>query len=248
MIQATMMCFNEQDFIECYLDNVMPLVDKILILDGGSTDGTLEKIDKVMNGLWKPEIELRIIKQQGENYNDPVYNHQQRRNLLYSFVDKKADYIFNLDCDENLIYDDYNCLRELIKSNKIVYEFPRYDMWFHPAYYREDWSGYKKRVSWLWKANIGIKYDNSNPPHELPSMPDGTHLGLLPENKYREVSNIPIHHYHYCWGKKAMRDFEIPDWKEFLKRREWVLKNDNRIRKWEGKFSDSYIKYCEKII
>lgn len=247
IIQAAMMCLNEEDFILAWLHNVRRFVDSAVILDGGSKDRTIEIIKKFKEETGFP-IRLEIVPQEGEDYNYPLYNHAARRNLLYSFVDPKADWIFNLDVDEHLIATD-GILRDLVKKypERICFTFRRITFWFHPAYYRPEWS--HGRVPWMWKNNAGILYGKENPPHELPQY-QGRNLGELALGTQRiEVPEAvaEIHHYHYCFGRKARRDFKIDDHQTFVERRAWVVEYHDNCEPWPGRFSPEYEKYCEEI-
>jgi len=242
-IIGLIMTYNEIDFIEMWLKNVEYMVDKILIMDGGSTDGTIAIINKyIEDRRYKTPIELIIDPQKGENYNDQEYNHRERRNKLIKLAAGKSDYIFQMDVDESIKIIDADILRELIIRDRLVYTFPRKDFCFHPHYYRKRCNS---RVPWLYKNNVGIEYIDDDPPHE-PLGYKGKNLMSL-SKEYKEDTDILIYHWHYCYGRKAMRDYQIPNWKRFLVSRKWAIehKEEEGLVKYDNIPFDYYI-YCER--
>jgi glycosyltransferase involved in cell wall biosynthesis len=240
-ITGLIMIFNEKDFIQMWMKNVENLVDRVIIMDGGSTDETIQIINKVLRQRYKIPVELYTDYQDGEDYNDPRYNHQERRNKLIRLAEGKGDYIFQMDVDESIDDSDPDILRRLIESGKTVYTFPRYDFCFHPRYYRERT---RNRVAWLYKNNIGIHYSNENPPHEPLVLADGLHL-LKCEDRI-DTDHL-IFHWHYCFGRKAMKDYGVENWPEFLNRRKYVIEHqqEEELTKWTGTIPGAYLKYCE---
>jgi glycosyltransferase involved in cell wall biosynthesis len=238
MILGLAMVYNEIDFIKMWLDNMSRIVDRIIIMDGGSTDGTVEAINE-----FKADIPISVIinKQKGENYNDPEYNHQVRRNILISLASGLDCYIFQMDVDESICDDNPDVLRDLVKSGKKVYTFPRYDFCWNTDTYK---FARKGKQPWLYKNGIGIKYSDKNPPHE-PLEYKGQNICLIDD---REDTDILIYHWHYCWGRKAIRDYfvEPANWEEFQRRCKLPeVVNDVSLKKWEGDFPRVYQKYIK---
>jgi glycosyltransferase involved in cell wall biosynthesis len=105
---------NEAHVIERMLNTIKPIVDCVVIVDTGSTDGTQD-----------------VIKKWGELNNIPTYvydrvfdNFENCRNYAMEMVKDKSDYAFWLDADEMLEIDlnifDKN------KLNKDLYMFNTY--------------------------------------------------------------------------------------------------------------------------
>ena len=70
-------------------------------------------------------------------------------------------------------------------------------------------------------------------------------IALLPD---AELRNEMIYHFHYCYGRKARRDFVIPD-NEWESRRKYIHANYEKegLKIWEGKYPKEYEKYCEEV-
>jgi len=90
---------NEAWFVDLWLQSVLSYADDIVILDGGSTDGTLDIIDKYKDD----RIQLIEMPQEGKPYSED-WDEGERRNLL---IDRaKGDYVLVLDADE-MIGDEF---------------------------------------------------------------------------------------------------------------------------------------------
>lgn len=97
-------------FIESIL-SVLPLVDEYLINDGGSTDGTLETLDKMTKAF--PKIKLFQIPDYQSTRWDCVSD------VLNHFIDiAQGDWIFLGNADELIHETDVDPLRKVILSEK----------------------------------------------------------------------------------------------------------------------------------
>ncbi|MDE3056198.1 MAG: glycosyltransferase family 2 protein [Verrucomicrobiota bacterium] len=85
---------NEAAVIEKCLESVKPLIDSWCIVDTGSTDATCELIEKTMEGI-PGELHLR-----------PWVDFQHNRNEALELARGKADYLFFIDADEQLVFED----------------------------------------------------------------------------------------------------------------------------------------------
>lgn len=106
MISACMICLNEEKFIKMCLTSLLGCVDEIIIVDGGSTDKTLDIIDEMNN----PDIKVFHKKWKG-NYG------KQRE---FAVRQAKGDWIYQIDCDE-VLGDTGYLLREYAKKDFDVY-------------------------------------------------------------------------------------------------------------------------------
>ena len=96
-----MPCLNEIAFIKLWLESASRYADELVIIDGGSTDGTREVIWANIN---KYNIMTSINKQQGQPYSVD-WNESSVRNRLLNMA--TGDYILMLDADE-LMSDDFD--------------------------------------------------------------------------------------------------------------------------------------------
>jgi glycosyltransferase involved in cell wall biosynthesis len=108
LIIGLMMCKDEVDIIKRTLDENSKFVDGFVILDNGSTDGTLEIIKK------HPSV-LEVIEDNGE------FDERRLLKIMFQFADKyKADWYLEVDADEIVCQlingikfmnlDKYNCI------------------------------------------------------------------------------------------------------------------------------------------
>ena len=89
MISGVMITYNEVEHIDEILTLVTPHVDEMVVLDGGSTDGTVEALQK-----WSDDNKIRLYKfpyMRWELFGD-------QKNLACSFT--KGRWIFLVDPDE----------------------------------------------------------------------------------------------------------------------------------------------------
>ena len=87
---------DEKDVIERCLTSVLPIIDYWVIVDTGSTDGTQEVIQKFMD-----EHGVK-----GELHERPWKNFSHNRNEALQLAKGKSDYVFFIDADEYLIYEE----------------------------------------------------------------------------------------------------------------------------------------------
>jgi len=111
-ISVCMIVKNEEEFLDNCLKSVHEYVDEIIIVDTGSTDGTVEIAQK---------------------YTDKIYFHpcennfSKHRNQSLSYA--TGDWIFQLDADEELFAEDGPNLKKVVKSGKAdYYQCIFYDM------------------------------------------------------------------------------------------------------------------------
>ena len=94
-ICLNMIVKDEAGVIERCLESVLPMIDYLVIVDTGSTDGTQEKI--------KTFMKRRGV--EGELYQRPWVNFGQNRNEALELAKGKGDYLFFIDADEYLVFD-----------------------------------------------------------------------------------------------------------------------------------------------
>ena len=99
MISACIIGLNEADFIALTIRSIRDVVDEIVYVDGGSTDGTQEIVEKESNG--KARI---FYRKWADNWG------LQRQ---YALQQAKGDYILQIDADE-VLDDDAHSLSKYI--------------------------------------------------------------------------------------------------------------------------------------
>jgi len=83
-ITATIICRNEADRIEACLDSIAGWVDEIVVLDSGSTDGTLDIVRRYTDKVWETDW--------------PGFGPQRNRALERA----TGDWILYIDADERV--------------------------------------------------------------------------------------------------------------------------------------------------
>jgi predicted SAM-dependent methyltransferase len=192
-LSVNLIVLNEVDFIDLWLENTVPFVDEIVIIDGGSTDGTIEKIKNYNSD----KIKIIFWKQESAWYSDG-WNEPARRNL--ALIQSTGDWILKKDVDELFLEEDYKKIRRIMESNdEHLFCFPRYSFWGDINYIRVntelDPHWYPDYQGNLWRANLGLKYSS-----------ESLHSYLcLNGEQYNEASiynDLHIYHYHWAIGKK----------------------------------------------
>lgn len=186
---ANLIVWNEIDFIEAYLENTLPYVDTLIVIDGGSTDGTLE----VLRAADPSKVDLTVWQQPGGR-NTEGWQEPQRRNLA---IEKSiGDWILKKDADEFFCEDDYLVIRELMTTDAHAFRFHTYHFWGGVDRLRldspgdEHWSNEWHLL--MWRASLGLRYT------DVP-----LHSTLSPAPDARFVPDVHMHHYHWALGTKV---------------------------------------------
>lgn len=187
---------NEEAFVPLYIESVGMFADEIIIVDGGSTDLTLDHIKRLQNHY---PIRLFTMQQTGMPYTED-WNESYVRNFL---IDKASgDWIMNLDVDE--IMDDriIDLLPDLMRAEDVdVYQFPFVNFWRDPWTIRinspgdERWSN---DITRMWRAGRGIRYRENEKHHCTLEAAEGASIWSVPRGR----SDVPIYHYHYALGRR----------------------------------------------
>lgn len=184
---------NEATFLPLYLKSVTSYADEIIIVDGGSTDGSIELIES-----YKGKYNIRLfIQKQGTAYTDE-WNESVVRNFM---VDQaKGDWIANIDADE--IFDDAlqaAISERMIHTNADVFLFPMINFWRDPWTVRvnapndERWANDIVR---MWRNRRGIRYRDQK--HHCTLHSPAGDIWTLPSERIQ----VPLYHYHYALGRK----------------------------------------------
>lgn len=237
-ISGNLMVLNEVRNIARVINNLFEFCDEIVVLDGGSTDGTTEYIVS----LHDSRIKLYIWPQRHDSEYSREWEEARRRTLMMRLSD--GDYILWLDADE-CMDDSFADFLAKIKSKNLVCFLPMYHFWksidrirvnagndrvWYPSYhlrlfpnsdkfscfsYRKDGMHTKtvKKVLGV-KIPIGLRYiyfsDFLTPLLKVFSQ---WILGV----KFVVLKDIHVFHYHYLDGyKKADLRMADRDKKEEL--------------------------------
>ena len=158
-ISLCMITLNEEAFLETSLSNVKDYVDEIIIVDGGSTDRTIE-IAKSFNA--------KIIHSKWDN------DFAKQRNV--SLVNATQDWIFLIDADEiyeQIVLDNL----QLFTNNNIgidIFAFPRKNYIDGKLT-----DAYPDKQFRLIKNGLGIEYVN-----KVHEMPQGYKMVGYPTNMH----------------------------------------------------------------
>ncbi len=113
-ISGVIICQNEEEIITRTIDNIYPYVGEVVILDGGSTDGTIDKIKSYPD----KEGKIRLFRNKfNKHFGD-------QKNLAFSKVN--GVWILNIDCDETIEQPLLEDIPVLIGQNRYhTYALPR---------------------------------------------------------------------------------------------------------------------------
>ena len=127
------------------IKSLLSFCDEVVVLDGGSQDGTYEKLLE-----WSRKENKLIVKQFKRNWDNPnfaIYDGQQKaiaRTLC------TGDWCWQMDVDEIVHEDDYEKIKQLIrqvpKSTKLI-SLPVYEYWGGTEKVRVDINPWKWRLS-----------------------------------------------------------------------------------------------------
>lgn len=189
---------NEEFFLPLYLENVLAYAGEVILLDGGSTDQTLE----IARAYQQKDKRVKIIEfpQEGLPYSDD-WNEGYRRNLLLELA--QGDWILALDADEIMSDNFASILPELLNDQAVdIYGFQMYSFWGDPFTLRlnvpgdSHWQGITYR---LLRNNGQIRHAQNR--HHSPFLYQGMPLWSQKEG-LAVRSEIGVFHYHYGLGPR----------------------------------------------
>jgi glycosyltransferase involved in cell wall biosynthesis len=167
-INLCMIVKDEAHIIERCLNSVKPLIDKVLIVDTGSSDNTIKVIQDWME---KEGIGGKVVKEQWKNF---AHN---RSSALEHARQIGCDYSLMIDADEILKYNqNFDATTFKCSLNKDYYLIPTKTK--DAFYYRPTFTSNSK--PFLYKA----------PVHEYLEVPDG--CSFQDVNHETEFWNVPI--------------------------------------------------------
>ncbi|WPC44830.1 glycosyltransferase [Clostridium sp. JS66] len=183
-------------YLEEVLTKASKYVNKVVILDDGSTDNTVEVCKRILKN-----IPHSIVLNKTSNFNNEIVLRKQLWNLA---VESKCDWILCLDADE-MFEDRVNKgIRNLINQPYYDYfDFRLYDFW-NKEHYREDkyWSAHKHYRSFLIRYQPNFKYIWNETP---------VHCGRFPLNIYNlpgAISDLRIKHLGWANEKERIEKYK----------------------------------------
>lgn len=114
LIHFTMIVKNAGDSFEDILTQNLPIIDRWTILDTGSTDNTIDIINKVLVG-----------KKKGKLYTEPFINFRDSRNRCLDLAGKECKFIIMLD-DTYIIKEDLRTFLNITRGDQISDSFSLY--------------------------------------------------------------------------------------------------------------------------
>ncbi|MEM9545691.1 MAG: glycosyltransferase family 2 protein [Bacteroidota bacterium] len=163
-ISAVIITKNEVDRITPCIKSLLPFINDIVVIDNGSTDGTVKKAK---------ELGARVFQHEWLGYGPT-------KNLGHTKA--KNDWILSLDADESLSAELIQELKTLQLQEKMVYAMDRQNYYLGKKIKHSGWS-----PDWVFrifnKRNVAW---NKNLVHEKLNIPDGF--------KIYKLRNKLIHH------------------------------------------------------
>lgn len=192
---AAILARNEADrYLRECLESLVPVCDHILLLDDGSTDGTIELAESFM---------CHVKTRKGP----PMWGQESSaRQELWEWAAKEADdgWLLIADADQELM-----ATREQIAAMESSWDvtawgIPLYDLWDAPDRFRSDghWGAYRVKRPWMFRPAVC----------ETPIWGTrGLHVGHAPANFPYVVGHAPegVYWKHYGWMRKADRDCKL---------------------------------------
>lgn len=217
MITVTCPILNEARFLPAWLTCVQKFADQILIVDSGSTDGSIEflRANSIEPHFWPQDL----------NYS--MWNHGAEGKVRNFLVNRaRGEWIVPLDADE-LVGDDFIELLKNLKDEKfLIGRFTHFFFWesferlrarsifplffFHGKYnLLRNWRGnFPCKIPRLFRNVPEIRYSTSNS-HCLLQYKNYGHWSYHLPGVTRDF-DVGFYHFHYIFGKGgANRDWEL---------------------------------------
>ena len=157
-LSACLLTFNEERWIDLCIEHMYPYVDEILIMDGGSTDRTIQILKKYN------KVKYYVIPQPDTGRCGFGWNEGDRRNLLEDAA--KGEWIFVLGCDELLDDMVWQHLDNMLTDDSVVgWGFYRINYYYSFDYHKpihQPANGGEVRI---YRRNLGMKWEDNQNDH-----------------------------------------------------------------------------------
>ena len=174
-VVATVRTLNESANIERFCQCYQEIADEILIADGGSSDDTIEKAEKIPKVIVR-NFENRIIHKGSNLWSNPRGLHV---NFLIDWAKEcEADWIIFDDCDcvptvalqtsARMLMD--SCSDQMIFAFRM---FVKYDYLWYPT------MNYAGQSLWAWRSDVNVRAEETDPERFNMSIPEVTTRRLL---------------------------------------------------------------------
>ena len=196
-LSAAVITFNEEKNIVSLLNNLYPIFDEIVIVDGISLDKTIRLIEEYRASIdTAGKIRLYLFSQAATRYSTS-WKQSSQRNLALERVN--GDWVFCIDADERLDGDVRVKLEDAADASMLAWALPTFHYWETENQVRIDEQWYPNYHYRFWKNRIGVRY-SSHSRHCFPVIKGKIDVRTIKEAKDEVpfLNKVPIHHYHHC--------------------------------------------------
>ena len=197
-LSAAIITFNEEKNIVSLLNNLYPIFDEIVIVDGISLDKTIGLIEKYKTNIdVVGKIKLHLFSQVATRYSGS-WQQSSQRNLALERVN--GDWIFCIDADERLDGNARMRLENAAADDSVLaWALPTFHYWETEDQIRIDDWWYPNYHYRFWKNRTGIRY-SSHSRHCFPVIKGRMDVRTVkePKDEIPFLNSVPIHHYHHC--------------------------------------------------
>jgi glycosyltransferase involved in cell wall biosynthesis len=154
----------EYPFMQC-IKSMLAFCDEVCVVDGGSTDGTLETLLKSFSGNEK--VKIKQVKRDWSAPNYPIFDGMQKAEARSMCT---SEFCWQMDSDEIVHEDDADKIRDICKYFSIDYDIlslPVIEYWCGPDKVRCDIQ------PWKWRLSRNAPYITHGIPGDLRVMHDG---------------------------------------------------------------------------
>lgn len=141
--------------VEC-LRSYLPFCDEIIVVDGGSTDGTIEAIENIHNSR------IRIIQDEDTEWEKEWAYWRMSHNLNRGYEECQGDWAIKVDADFVMHESCYEPLKEYFenatKDEKLTTTFARRNIILMDSYYIKKWNLFAVNKALCRTKEIDVKY------------------------------------------------------------------------------------------
>lgn len=211
LIIASLVYNEEHRFLEKYLNSISKLTNKIVIIDDGSTDNSLNICSKYTSNIFQTN---RVFDDKEPELRKMLWD----KTILLA---QDGDFILNSDCDEIFTENSLNHFEEAIYNcNKLGADalgWTKYDMWNKNQYREENpyWIASKKIWIWCVKYKKNYNYYWRNNKH---------HGGSVPINSYFCAYPSKLQIQHWAYSTLELREEKVNFYKRIDPEAQWGIK------------------------